>query len=292
MLSLCEASFLEFASSEVQTLIDLGLTVSQARVYLTLVKSGPLKIAPISELSKVARPDIYRTLAKLHQLGLVEKIIETPLHFGAIPMEKSIASLLDRKTTEYRRLKTHTKQLLRMFKGKEQCEVFQTDAHQFILIPPRKTIITRIREGIEEAQRSIDLVLSWKRFSFGITSAFTESVENALAKGVKFRFIVETPPKRNIGANVLQFSKKSPACQVRFFPNRPKTVLGIYDEKEIFVVVDPTTSLPDSPALWSNSQSLITIAQDYFDILWITALENPNYRVDMPTLENEPQEPL
>jgi len=37
-------------------------------------------------------------------------------------------------------------------------------------------------------------------------------------------------------------------------------VLGIYHKKEVFVVVDPREGLFDSPALWSNNQSLISVA--------------------------------
>jgi hypothetical protein len=58
-------------------------------------------------------------------------------------------------------------------------------------------------------------------------------------------------------------------------PGSPKTVLGIYDKKEVFMIIDPKEGLFDSPALWSNSQSLISVVQDYFEILWLTTMEKP-----------------
>lgn len=61
--------------SEDRVLVDLGLTPKQAKVYLALVRFGPLRVAGVSRNSQVARPDVYQTLDKLQQMGLVEKII-------------------------------------------------------------------------------------------------------------------------------------------------------------------------------------------------------------------------
>ena len=53
---------------EVQTLIDLGLTSLQARIYLALYQTGTSEAATISKVTKVARSDVYRTMYKLQQL--------------------------------------------------------------------------------------------------------------------------------------------------------------------------------------------------------------------------------
>ena len=77
----------------------------------------------------------------------------------------------------------------------------------------------------------------------------------------------------------LQFCGKSPFCSVRFFHGSPNTVIGIYDKREVFIVIDPKEGLFDSPALWSNNQSLITVVKDYFEILWLTSMEEPNSKI-------------
>ena len=60
---------------------------------------------------------------------------------------------------------------------------------------------------------------------------------------------------------------------MRFLPGRPKTGIEIYDKKEVFIIIDPERGLLDSPVLWSNNQSLLTVVEDYFEILWLTAME-------------------
>ena len=259
-------------NSSIQTLMSLGLTLLQAKVYRALAKSGQSTIATTSKLSGVARPDLYRTLSKLQQLGLVSKIIETPFQFKAIPLDEGLALLLEKKTEEHDKLKTETRHLIRSFEGKK-LEQQQPIKSEFVLIPQSKTVVERIRKAIEDAQKSIDVVLSWKRYSLGIAHIYTESTAKAWDRKVNWRFIVEKPEEISSAEHLIQLSRKSPFCQMRFIPSHPKTVLGIYDKKEIFIILDPTTELPGSPALWSNNQSLISIAQDYFDILWLTSSE-------------------
>ncbi len=260
-------------SEELQTLRDLGLTLIMARVYLALVNCGSSKVSEIARNSKVARPDVYRTLSKLQKLGLVEKIIEIPVKYEAIPMDKGLTLLLERKTRRYEELRAKTRILLETARIKKS-KKSDSSKDQFIWIPEGKTVIERIRTAIEETTQSIDLLLSWKRFSRGIVSTFAESLEIACKKKVKFRFAIERTSETKTEKELVKFCREKPSCHVRFIQHQPKTVLGIYDKKEVFIIVDPKRDLPGSPALWSNNSSLISLAEDYFEVLWLTAREN------------------
>ena len=268
-------NFLETQFSKLQVLIDLGLTKVQARVYLTLIESGPSRISAISRISRVARPEIYRNLSKLQRLGLVERIIETPLEYRAVLMIEGVSRLLQTKTQKYEKVRAEAKILLRATKMEKPNKKEQIKISQFVLIP-RRRVIRRIRTAIEEAQLSIDLVLSWKRFSRGIASTFAESIETAWAKSVKIRFIIESPLESKTAKQLIQFCKEKPSSQTRFTPHCPKATFGIYDKKEIYLIAKSKTDLPGSPALWSNNQNLISVAQDYFEILWLTAMKEPS----------------
>jgi sugar-specific transcriptional regulator TrmB len=254
----------------------LGLTKVQARVYLALVKSGPSRISAISKISKVARPEIYRNLSKLQRLGLVEKIIKTPLEYRATPVNEGISLLLETKTEQYEKVRAEARILLSTAKTEKPDVKKQMENPQFVLIP-RKTVIKRIKSAIEKAQLSIDLVLSWKRFSRGIASTFAESMETAWAKNVKIRFIIESPLESKTAKQLILYCRAKPFSQLRFVPDHPKTVFGIYDKKEVFIIAKSKTDLPGSPALWSNNPSLIALAKDYFETLWLTAMES-NHR--------------
>jgi sugar-specific transcriptional regulator TrmB len=261
-----------------QTLTQLGLTVLEARIYLALCTYGTLNTKELSKLTKTAQPDTYRVLTKLQKKGLIEKIIKKPAEFKAAPIETSVSSLLQKKKAEYDDLKVKTNQLIHAIKEKPVNKPNETENSQFALIPQSETVVRKIREAIDKSKTSVDIFLSWKRFLDGITTAFAKSAERAWNREVKFRIIVETPEGEVHVEKALQFCGKSPFCKIRFWAGTPKTVTGIYDKREVFIIIDPEEGLFDSPALWSNNQSLISVVQEYFDKLWLTAMEEPTLK--------------
>jgi sugar-specific transcriptional regulator TrmB len=81
-----------------KTLRELGLSLLQARVYLALLKLGThSSIKATSACSKVARQDVYRTIAELRELGLVEMVIANLTLFRAIPLQETVAILMEKK---------------------------------------------------------------------------------------------------------------------------------------------------------------------------------------------------
>jgi sugar-specific transcriptional regulator TrmB len=261
---------LEHQFSKLLVLIDLGLTKVQARLYLALVKSGSSRISAISKISKVARPETYRNLSKLQKLGLVEKIVKVPVEYKAAPLKEGLSLLLKAKTKHYERVRSEVKMLRSTAEIEKPDKKKQEESPDFVLVP-ESTVVQKIKTAIEKAQLSIDVVLSWKRFSRGIASTFAESIEVAWAKNVKCRFIIQNHLKSKTAEQLVQFCREKPCCQIRFIHNQPKTIFGIYDKKEISVIAFSKTDLPDSPSLWSKNSSLIALGQECFERLWLKA---------------------
>ena len=266
-------SALEPQFSDQQVLVDLGLTPKQARVYLALVKSGPLRIAEISKNAEVARPDVYQTLERLQQVGLVERIITSPLQYKAIPMDDGLSLLLETRTNQYEKVKAETEVLRATIKTEKPDKPNEEESHEFVLIPGGKSAIERIGEAIKNAQQSIDIILSWKRIAHGVLEVFSESLEIAWAKKVKVRCISEKPPENKTSEQLIEYFREKPSNQMRFVPYYPATVFGIYDEKEISLAVVPKTDLESSPTLWSTNKALVSLAADHFEVLWRSATE-------------------
>src|SRR3989304_9053779 len=65
-----EEYFLSSIEQKAETLSSFGLTVKQAKVYLTLVFLGTSVVGEISKLSKVRREEVYRVMPKLEKMGL------------------------------------------------------------------------------------------------------------------------------------------------------------------------------------------------------------------------------
>jgi sugar-specific transcriptional regulator TrmB len=252
-----------------QTLIDLGLSSQQARVYLTLAESGPLKVATISEKNRLDRADVSRTLSKLQELSLVEKIIDVPNRFKAVPMKEGLLLLLKNKTDRHKELESDTKFLVDLFVDGSNVENEQDSAR--VILTNGKLLISKVKEAIESTQKEVDVILSWKRFSHGMVSDFDESIERASAKGVKFRFIVGKYEEGRAAKRLIQYLRKKSVCEIRLVSTFPETTVGIFDKKNVIIVLYPERDLPDSPGLLSNNPSIVMLAAGFFDALWSKA---------------------
>jgi len=259
----------------VTVLTQLGLTPLESKVYIVLCKYGKLNTKEISKLTKTAQADIYRVVKSLQQKGLVEKQIEKPVSFKSVPFDVGAAFLLERKKTEHNVLQQKTEHLSLQFKQNDISKPFMSEDAHFLLIPKREHIVKKIGEAIDRSERRVDLFLSWKRLHRGMTSAFVKSAKRAWSRGVQFRIVVENPKEPAAQKKAVECCEINPMCNIRFLPDHPKTVLGLYDKKEVFIIVNPKGDLHDSPALWSNNQSLITAIQEYFELLWLISMKHP-----------------
>jgi sugar-specific transcriptional regulator TrmB len=258
--------------SEVQTLTELGLTGRQARVFHNLLKYENATAKTIALASKLPRQDIYTVLDELQELGIVEKQINTPTKFAAVPLGECVETLLQKRNRENSEMRKKAAKMLRNLAKESEVEFAKGKESHFLLVPKGR-VLKRIRQAINAAKESVDVVLTWNRFFQGFIN-LSESDEKALSRKVKLRIAVEKPAK-DVALNQLELPTKSHFCEVKFISFPPKVILGIYDGKEVSIAENPKLELEESPLLWSDSDALISLARDYFEILWLTAKEIP-----------------
>jgi len=266
---------LELLSEDLQTLNNLGLTLLQAKVYLALLQSEPIKAGMLAKASQVARPDVYRTLLKLLELGLIEKEIATPIVYRAIPIDIALSILLEHKNKQHDELKAKSTNLLNKYKNGKNSSYFPESS--FVFVPSKESLMKRLKKAINSTQNSIDVSTSCNRLTYACDSLF-DCLQGAWDRGVKGRAIINLEEEKR--PKIIMKCWRIPYATLRYVPSIPKTVMVKYDNKEVFIFTRPTAELNNSPALWSNDPSIINMAEDYFEILWITALQEPNYNID------------
>jgi hypothetical protein len=55
---------------------------------------------------------------------------------------------------------------------------------------------------------------------------------------------------------------------LRRLPSSPKASVAIFDKRNAFVTLYPTTGLRESPAILTDNPSFLSIYQDYFENIW------------------------
>jgi sugar-specific transcriptional regulator TrmB len=244
---------------EVQTLMRLGLTFNQARVYLALVRSGMSTARTIAKNSGVARPDVYRVMPTLEKLGLVERIVSAPCKFRAISRQDAVSVLMKRRTNEISELQAATREMLKVVKNNNTRTALEEDEPQFILVP-EPVVIQRKKKVLENAQRSFDMITSWRRFLRAFMLTYNKETVKALQSGVEIRVIVDKPDEGESVSDTIKHLEEHPAFKVRYASEPIAVLMSIIDKKEALVVCTCTkTAGGGKRPLSMDKQSLFAI---------------------------------
>jgi len=90
---------------QVQTLVRLGLTVNQAKLYLASLRVGYATAKMLAQKSHIGREEVYRVLPYLEKFGLIKKHLGSPTAYEPIEPDEAMSILVGNKTHELSELK-------------------------------------------------------------------------------------------------------------------------------------------------------------------------------------------
>jgi sugar-specific transcriptional regulator TrmB len=250
----------------------LGLTSSQAKVYISLLKLEKANAKTIAEISKVARQEVYRLLVELAEKGLVERIIAVPTRFRAVPIENGLSFLIEERRKELSELQKEVNRILPKIKsylmkkdGKQ--ETLQKKQTEFILIPESKALILRMERALETTEKSVDIIYP-KEALLRVSFDLSDRLKQVLKRGVEIRCLLNEPLEMNAWPASIQNVVTNPLFKIRTTSVMPKESFWIYDEKEALLVTSSARNQKQLPVLWTTAEPLIAISENYFNELW------------------------
>jgi sugar-specific transcriptional regulator TrmB len=268
----------------VETLIGLGLTLAQARVYLAMVQLGPSTAKELAKNTLITQQDIYRVTSTLMKTGIAEKLITKPISFKAIQAEQGITILKDRKIVEQQDLQRKTEQLLthiRNNRADENEKTLKDEEAQFALVPGKESIIQRLGEALENIQTTLDTLTSKKRFSSAILT-FAEGYQKAIERGVRIRICTDKHEPSKEALKIVRRLQKSGLFEVKYFPGSPEAIVSVFDKKEVYTCLSATASLKEASGIWSNNACFVAVAQSHFEAKWNSATQESDDSLRWP----------
>jgi sugar-specific transcriptional regulator TrmB len=250
----------------IQTLMNLGLTQLEAKVYLTLLMfgNGGVDVKRIAKESNTARQYVYRILPSLQQFGLVVRIVATPSIYQATSLKNGLSMLLKQKTEEHNALKNKIKKLFIESTINNVKASVENDAPQFAIISEKKLFFKTVENEILRGQRVINIVCSndgMQAIAFNLVKDFQKSI----ARNVKIRLITSNTENHQI-LERLQPLIRSPGFEIKFISNvSPVVGLAIFDSRKVCVRISSELV----PSLWTNNPNVIKLAEAYFEGMWV-----------------------
>jgi sugar-specific transcriptional regulator TrmB len=250
-----------------RTLLKLGLTFLQAKIYLSLLKFQEAGVKKISVTSNVARPDVYRVLPALEKIGLVEKIIAKPTQYKATPIKEGCNILLQTKTDEYTIMHKNAMDLIKNYEKKDEITLHDATSEQFSLITSKALLLKKFEIEDSSAESSIDVIGDWNLVR-NMIFRHLQIYEKALKKGVKIRTVTEKLEFNESADNFLLKFKDNPLLEIRHLDAPIPIKTAIYDSKKANMCVRTTDDGEMVPSLWSDNPLFVKLVKDQFENIW------------------------
>jgi sugar-specific transcriptional regulator TrmB len=95
-----------------KTFTRFGLSKIDAEIYLFLSREGPQKGRNIGEVLNLYKQQLYRSLNRLQEKGMVSSTLERPARFSAVSLEKVLEFLIEAKKEQALALQESKEELL------------------------------------------------------------------------------------------------------------------------------------------------------------------------------------
>lgn len=248
----------------------LGLPANLAKIYFAVVRYGPSTVNEVAKLAKVRREVIYRSLSRLENLGLIEKLLEKPLRIKAIPVDEALSILI--KNEESKMYKTlgdlisRKERFLRSLKSNFTTMTLENVESYFSMVNERSAILAKGFFLIGNAKKSIDIMSSETRIG-SIFHLYTESLKMAIRRGVKLRIITDSTSMPWLSETIRRMDSSGKLINIQLKGNLLSSFL-IFDGKDIAIATSMPTEITEGPLLFTNNTLQLQVYQKLFESTW------------------------
>ncbi len=252
-------------TEDIQTLVDIGLTYRQSKIFLALSLLGKANISALSATAKMDRANVYRAMKQLRELKIVQVSITNPTTFEALPLNDAVQLLLEGKKNKYMNAALKAKKFLK--KHRQNCIKSENSIEsQFILIPGGKLTLNKLEELSNSITETHDGVLCLKDLQ-NRSDFFYSLFKKLLCKNVKIRIIVSC--KKNEKLPKIFESLLNINFKIRITEKEPYDTFGIWDKKRVFLTVSSKISEPMTDGLFVDNFAVVGLIQEYFELKWV-----------------------
>ncbi|MGO9646311.1 MAG: TrmB family transcriptional regulator [Candidatus Bathyarchaeia archaeon] len=266
-------------TDQISDLVDFGLTLLQARVYIGLVQLGTCRASMIASRAGLVRPETYRVLHELSSLGLVQRNLDSPSTYTAVSPSAALKALVQQHKRKVSRLNQKMPDLAKLISTSRSPTTDSTEALSVVTGPENLNL--KEIQMISKAKEDFAAIVS----KFGLPQLSDYGIDKALIsakrRGITVRVIVEVGPSNVRFANrlarhievrrthdLLFCMDVADKSEVLFGPAFPGT------EEEV-LSMDPKTL---DYNVWTKNPRFVGAMYTIFERLWEAS---PKYTVNM-----------
>lgn len=252
---------------EVTALRRLGLTEYESKIYLVLIKMGPIKASELSFFGQIPRTKTYGAIKELERKGLLRVIPGKPEGYSPSSPSEVLMPTVTKLSRELIEAEAIVENLALIFESRKYVKRdVPKEADQFWEIKGRPGIINKLNQIFNDATETVNycttaagLVRTYK--------AHCEILERATKKGANVRIMSPINPENSGVAREISEVLEFKALDKPFGEN-----FVTIDSHELVVVEtkpeDLRTDQGADSAIWTTNRLLVDLHDQLFERIW------------------------
>lgn len=250
----------------VQSLMKLGLTEYEARIYVVLSKMGPRNASEISFLGKVPRPKTYGAIRGLESKGLLRIVPGKPERYMAVSPNEVLVPLVEKLNRETSECVAVVENLTMAFESSKYVYTEKPfERYDLWSVRGREKVYKRIQDMIGEAKVNVFFTTTANGL-VRLYKAHSEVLEKAAERGAKVRVVAPVNQSNSSVARELNevIEVRSTIVPMMKFVTADSAEI-IFTED---IPDDTNASGGQDVATWTNDPLLVKSHEKIFDQIW------------------------
>lgn len=242
-----------------ETLIELGLSKNESKVYLSLLELGLTNVGKIADVSKIHRTNIYDSLDKLTRKGLASVILKNGFRLYEASDPEALSTILEEKQ---RKLSAILPELLlskQLAKGKSEVQIYEG-----------LTAVKQLLDSMLQKRKAINV--------FGAPKIAPELFGSFIQQFHKKRALLKVQMNHIYNTDAVERGKylnTIPFTHCKFLPEKVNSPVATnICGDEVFMILfnkEPKNNM----CIRIKNPLIAQSYQNYFDFMWETAKEIP-----------------
>jgi sugar-specific transcriptional regulator TrmB len=253
---------------DANTLIGLGLTLDQAKIYLTLARLGRSTTRSLATRARMDRANVYRVVNKLQEMNLIEKTITCPSLYQAVNPKVAIPNLLEKKKQDILNLEQKSANLIQRCITPLIQDSKDLEPH-FLLIPAGAPTLRKVKELMARVNNEHKLLIYWKDIECYFSIPEIVKLWTSLKeRRVTLQILLHARQNETIPKKITCLLDD---LNLRFiFSTSPKCTIATFDSQS--ALISTSDKLSKNPhSLWVKNPNFVSIFENYFEGLWTKA---------------------
>jgi sugar-specific transcriptional regulator TrmB len=255
-------------ASELEEILDLDEL--ESKVYLNLLRVGPITASALAKELDIDRARMYRTVDKMVSRNIISTTLSSPKLCIATDPQDALKITLRKKEDEINRIKKSGEAIIE----KINCEITTkqgTNVPTFRVVQGRGNIYADIAQLIENSSDTVYIATTLEDISRMYHSAIPEKIIMCEKKGGKVRLLVELDDPK-----LISFVKRFNASETKICKLPSKGRMVVQKDKQMIMsdsaaATQMSTNSESDFSLCTNSSEMVNNIHSLCSLLWETA---------------------